>query len=69
MALDQETGARGLRSIVEASLMDVMFEIPSREDIRKVVITEEAVRGDAKPVILAENEQPLTWTDDEDMAA
>ena len=52
IAISHETGARGLRSIIESCLMDVMFEVPSREDITRVVVTESAVRGDAKPQIV-----------------
>ena len=51
LAIERETGARGLRSIIESCLLDVMFEVPGREDIRKVVIDDNAVRGDAKPKI------------------
>src|SRR5574341_141705 len=40
LAIEREIGARGLRSIVESTLLDVMFEIPSRTDIRKVVVTQ-----------------------------
>src|SRR6201987_2281571 len=42
-ALERETGARGLRSIIEAALLDVMFELPSRKDVTKCVITKETI--------------------------
>ena len=42
-ALERETGARGLRSIIEAALLDVMFELPSRKDVSKCVITKETI--------------------------
>lgn len=45
LALKRETGARGLRTIVEGVLLDVMYEIPSRRDVRRCVITADAVRG------------------------
>jgi ATP-dependent Clp protease ATP-binding subunit ClpX len=48
-AMKQGSGARALRSIVERTLMDVMYEIPSRRDIRKVVVDALAVRGQAGP--------------------
>ena len=51
-ALTRGTGARGLRAILEETLLDVMFEVPSRDEIAQVVITGEAVRGDAKPALL-----------------
>ncbi|WP_257477539.1 ATP-dependent Clp protease ATP-binding subunit ClpX [Acidipropionibacterium jensenii] len=44
-ALERKTGARGLRSIIEETLMEAMFEVPSREDIARVVVTAGAVRG------------------------
>ena len=51
-AIERKTGARGLRSIIEEVMMDVMFEVPSMENVTKVVITEEAVRGTEEPLIL-----------------
>ena len=42
-ALERETGARGLRSIIEGALLDVMFELPSRKDVSKCVITKETI--------------------------
>ena len=50
-AIERKTGARGLRSIIEEVMMDVMFEIPSQEDVTKVRITKEAVDGTAAPVL------------------
>ena len=50
-AIERKTGARGLRSIIEEVMMDVMFEIPSLEDVTKVRITKEAVDGKAAPVL------------------
>lgn len=51
MALERKTGARGLRSILEACMKDVMFDIPSQEDIVKCTITREAVLGEAMPIL------------------
>lgn len=48
-AIERDTGARGLRSIIESIMMEIMFEVPSREDIKKVIITEEAVEGSGDP--------------------
>ncbi len=45
-AIERKTGARGLRSILEGVMLDVMFELPSREDIEKCIITEEAVKDE-----------------------
>ena len=48
-ALARETGARGLRSIIESALLDVMFELPSRSDVTKCVITKETISKGLKP--------------------
>ncbi len=49
-AMDKKTGARSLRSILEAVMLDVMFNAPTREDLREVVVTEETVKEKAPPV-------------------
>src|SRR5262249_4786492 len=51
-ALQRETGARGLRSIIENALLDVMFELPSRKDVSKCVITKETITKGLKPTLL-----------------
>lgn len=51
-AIERNTGARGLRSIIEDIMMDVMFDVPSDDNIKKVIITELAVEGISKPVIV-----------------
>ena len=51
-ALERETGARGLRSIIEAALLDVMFELPSRKDVSKCVITKETISKGLKPTLV-----------------
>ncbi|MGT2721383.1 ATP-dependent Clp protease ATP-binding subunit ClpX [Streptococcus porcinus] len=50
-AIARKTGARGLRSIIEETMLDLMFEIPSQEDVTKVRITKDAVDGTAKPIL------------------
>ncbi|HEQ2371704.1 TPA: ATP-dependent Clp protease ATP-binding subunit ClpX [Streptococcus pyogenes] len=50
-AIERKTGARGLRSIIEETMLDIMFEIPSQEDVTKVRITKTAVEGKSKPVL------------------
>ncbi|MDK6203359.1 ATP-dependent Clp protease ATP-binding subunit ClpX [Oligella urethralis] len=62
-AIERKTGARGLRSIVENSLLDVMFDLPSYQEIAKVILTEEAVAGSAKP-ILVKGQRNLVAADD-----
>jgi ATP-dependent Clp protease ATP-binding subunit ClpX len=51
-ALDRETGARGLRSIIEGALLDVMFELPSRNDVSKCVITKETITKGLRPTLV-----------------
>jgi ATP-dependent Clp protease ATP-binding subunit ClpX len=50
--LDRGTGARGLRSVIEGIMRDVMFEIPSRDDVREVVVTPECVRHGVPPLLV-----------------
>ncbi len=51
-AYERKTGARGLRSIMEKVMMDVMYRIPSDETIKECVITKEAVEGTSKPLLI-----------------
>ncbi|QOL24389.1 ATP-dependent protease ATP-binding subunit ClpX [Thalassotalea sp. LPB0316] len=51
-AMERKTGARGLRSIVEAVLLDTMYELPSMENVAKVVIDETVIKGESKPIII-----------------
>lgn len=52
LAIERNTGARGLRSIVEATMRDIMFDIPSEDNIKEVVITKDTVDGKSKPEIV-----------------
>ncbi|MBC6004209.1 ATP-dependent Clp protease ATP-binding subunit ClpX [uncultured Clostridium sp.] len=56
-AIERNTGARGLRSIVENIMMDIMYEIPSRDDVKKIILTEESVKEEAQPVIVLKGEE------------
>ena len=56
LALERNTGARGLRSILEKAMTDIMYEVPSRDDILSVEITSECIRGTGKPVYHLINE-------------
>lgn len=51
-AIKRKTGARGLRSILEASLLDVMFDLPGQQHIAKVVLDENAIEAGAKPLLI-----------------
>ena len=55
-AVDRKTGARGLRSILESVLLDVMYRIPSDEDVSKIVIDENVIIGDSEPMLIYENQ-------------
>ena len=59
-AIERRTGARGLRSIIESVMMDLMFEIPSREDITKVVVTEAIVNGTGEPDLYDEENRLIS---------
>ncbi len=63
LAISRETGARGLRSIIESCLLDVMFEVPSRDDVTKVVISDAVVRGQCNPQILSSDGELITLSD------
>jgi len=60
-ALRYKTGARGLRTIIETLLLDVMYEIPSRKDVKKCLITAETIRNKTKPILLTQTEHPVDW--------
>lgn len=53
-ALKRKTGARGLRAILEAVMLDLMYDIPSRSDIREVVVSEEVIVSGESPILLYE---------------
>jgi len=56
VALDRKTGARALRSIVEESLLEVMYDIPERTEVRKCIITEETIREGRLPLLLTKTD-------------
>jgi ATP-dependent Clp protease ATP-binding subunit ClpX len=60
-ALKHRTGARGLRTIIEETLLDVMYEIPSRAEIKRCVITADTILGLAGPELYDEYDQPIGW--------
>ena len=64
-ALQRGTGARGLRSIIEESLLGVMFDLPSRTDVRKCVITRETIEKGIDPTLLTEADKSLPERDAE----
>ena len=56
-AMDRKTGARGLRSIVEAVLLDTMYELPSMENVSKIVVDETTIKGESKPLVIYDSQQ------------
>ena len=56
LAIEMKTGARGLRSILEKSLLDTMYEVPSVENLEKVVLDASCIKGDSKPLLVYETD-------------
>ncbi|WP_019025751.1 ATP-dependent protease ATP-binding subunit ClpX [Colwellia piezophila] len=56
-AMNRKTGARGLRSIVEAVLLDTMYELPSMENVSKIVVDENTIKGESKPIVIYDSKQ------------
>ena len=52
LAIDRKTGARGLRAILEAIMLDVMYDVPSRSDVKKCVITKDTVKSSKVPMLI-----------------
>lgn len=59
-AIARNTGARGLRAIVEEMLKDAMFDIPSREDVEKVVVNEESVKSKKLDLVLSDGTKKIS---------
>lgn len=57
-AMERKTGARGLRSILESVLLDIMYEIPSQSDVSKVVIDDAVINDGNEPLLIYENAEP-----------
>ncbi len=53
-AVERKTGARGLRSILEQSLLDTMYDLPSMENVSKIVVDEASIRGESNPLVIYE---------------
>ena len=67
-AIDRKTGARGLRSIIENIMLDVMYELPSLEEVTECVITKESVLDGKSPILLKEDGSEFTLLKDKDSA-
>ena len=68
-AIERKTGARGLRSIIEGIMLDVMFDLPSRDDIKKCVITPETITDDSSPKLILEDGTVIEGDDSEKTSA
>ncbi|WP_010323051.1 ATP-dependent Clp protease ATP-binding subunit ClpX [Marinobacterium stanieri] len=64
-ALERRTGARGLRSILEATLLDIMYQLPSLENVAKVVIDEGVINGTSDPILIYENQDSAKAASDD----
>ena len=62
-AMIRKTGARGLRSIVEGVLLETMYELPSMENVAKVVVDETVITGESKPIVIYETQQDQAASD------
>jgi ATP-dependent Clp protease ATP-binding subunit ClpX len=58
-AMERKTGARGLRTILEQVLLDTMYDLPSMDNVRKVVIDENAIMGDSNPYMIFDTPEPI----------
>ena len=63
-AIDRNTGARGLRAILEETMLDIMYEIPSRDDVEKVIITEETVKNKKAPELVLKTAKETADTEE-----
>ncbi|MGM0844041.1 MAG: ATP-dependent protease ATP-binding subunit ClpX [Bacillota bacterium] len=68
-AIERKTGARGLRSIIETIMLEVMFDLPSREDIKKCIITPGTVTDNESPKLLLEDGTIIKGNDEEKTSA
>jgi len=64
-AMERKTGARGLRSILEYVLLDTMYDLPSQENLEKVVIDDSVIEGEGKPLMLYEGTEKRVASSDE----
>jgi ATP-dependent Clp protease ATP-binding subunit ClpX len=68
-ALRYKTGARGLRTLIEEVLLDVMYEIPSRSDVRKCVISADTILSGKSPLLLTRSERVVEMDDPTEASA
>jgi ATP-dependent Clp protease ATP-binding subunit ClpX len=61
LAQERKTGARGLRTTIEDVLLEVMYEIPSLDNVRKCVVNADVITNRTRPMLLSVNEQPIEY--------
>jgi ATP-dependent Clp protease ATP-binding subunit ClpX len=64
-AIERKTGARGLRSILETTLLDTMYKIPSEQDVIKVVVDASVINGENEPMLVYEKPEQKKVASDE----
>jgi ATP-dependent Clp protease ATP-binding subunit ClpX len=64
-AIGRKTGARGLRTIIEETLLEVMYEIPSRSDVVKCVVNADTIRRKMRPLLLTQSDRPVSLDEEE----
>ena len=62
LSVERKLGARGLRSILENTMLDIMYDLPSRNDVRECVITEDVVMNKEKPILIFETKSETAYT-------
>ena len=60
VAIKRNTGARGLRGVIEAAMLDIMFEVPSKSNVKEVLITADVITNHAKPQVVLGSKEPKT---------
>ena len=65
---ERKTGARGLRAILESSMMDYMYELPSRDDVKECIITKDVIEGNGEPKLLTEGQAQIEDKSEEESA-
>jgi ATP-dependent Clp protease ATP-binding subunit ClpX len=64
-AIRHKTGARGLRTVLEDTLMDVMYDIPSRNDVTKCIVNADTIRFRRRPLLVTRSGQEIAPEDDD----
>ncbi len=58
-AIERESGARGLRAILEESMLDIMYDVPGMTDVKEIVINEEVIERGESPLVVYQKEAEL----------